>query len=272
MTGRVTLVGGGPGAIDLLTVRAVRALASADVILHDRLAPTEQLSQWAPQAQFFDVGKRPGHHRVTQESIHQMMLSAAREGNHVVRLKGGDPFVLGRGCEEVAACREAGIPVTVVPGITSAISVPAAAGVPVTARGVSKAFTVISGHDPLSEDELRGLVSLGGTVVILMGIGTMGHTIESLQRLGLPTQTPVCLVEKGYSPQQRILIAPAQRILEVAAQAKVRSPAVMVIGDVVHLAADADDVGRSVLDTSTMPALQRAEEIQLIRSMVGALA
>ncbi|WP_258934020.1 SAM-dependent methyltransferase [Nesterenkonia pannonica] len=109
-------MGAGPGAADLMTVRAVRALQSADVVFYDRLAPTDALREWAPQARLFDVGKRPGHHRVTQENIHSMMLSSASTGQHVVRLKGGDPFVFGRGCEEVAACREVSVPVTVVPG------------------------------------------------------------------------------------------------------------------------------------------------------------
>ncbi|WP_022873623.1 uroporphyrinogen-III C-methyltransferase [Nesterenkonia alba] len=244
-TGQVILVGGGPGAADLMTVRAMESLGQADVVFYDRLAPTDRLKEWAPRAQLFDVGKRPGHHRVTQENIHAMMISAAQEGKTVVRLKGGDPFVFGRGCEEVAACREAGVPVTVVPGITSAVAVPAAAGIPVTARNVSKAFTVISGHDPLSEEELAGLAGIGGTVVILMGVSTLGHTVAGLQRHGLPAETPAAAVEKGFTEDQRVLLAPLGELLGTAATQKLRSPAVLVIGEVVALAAAEEAHGQA---------------------------
>lgn len=243
--GRVTLVGGGPGAADLMTVRARDTLAEADVVYYDRLAPTGDLRSWAPRAELFDVGKRPGHHRITQENIHRMMVDAARTGKQVVRFKGGDPFVFGRGCEEVAACREAGIPVTVVPGLTSAVAVPAAAGIPVTARGVTRAFTVISGHDPLSEEELSGLTSLGGTVVVLMGVGTLAHTVEGLRRHGLGPHTPVGIVEKGYSPSQRVCLAPLGEILSATASQRISSPAVLVIGEVVRLAADGHGTGEA---------------------------
>ncbi|GGE69076.1 uroporphyrinogen-III C-methyltransferase [Nesterenkonia cremea] len=243
--GRITLVGGGPGAADLMTVRARDTLAAADVVLYDRLAPTDDLRAWAPQAQLFDVGKRPGHHRVTQENIHSMMIDAACRGQHVVRFKGGDPFVFGRGCEEVAACRDAGIPVTVVPGLTSAVAVPAAAGIPVTARGINRAFTVISGHDPLTEEELAGLTSLGGTVVVLMGVGTLGHTVEGLRRHGLSDDTPVGVVEKGYSPEQRVCLGLLDEILSATAAQRISSPAVLVIGEVVRLAADGPGRGEA---------------------------
>ncbi|BDZ56164.1 hypothetical protein GCM10025870_32370 [Agromyces marinus] len=148
MSGRVTLVGGGPGDADLLTIAAVRALATADVVLYDRLAPHEALADLAPGADLVDVGKRPGHHALPQSGIEALLVEHARAGRHAVRLKGGDPYVLGRGGEEVLACRRAGVPVAVVPGITSAIAVPAAAGIPLTHRGVSHLFTVVSGHAP----------------------------------------------------------------------------------------------------------------------------
>lgn len=243
--GRVTLVGAGPGAVDLMTVRARDVLLTADVVLYDRLAPTEELRSWAPHAELFDVGKRPGHHRVSQENIHQMILRWALEGKHVVRLKGGDPFVFGRGCEEVAACREAGVPVTVVPGVTSAVSVPAAAGIPVTARGINRVFTVISAHDPLTEDEFNGLVTLGGTIVILMGIGTLGHTVEGLMRHGLSRQTPVGTVENGYCADQRVTLSQLDAVHTVAATQRLRSPAVLVIGEVVKLASNGPETGEA---------------------------
>lgn len=243
--GHVTLIGAGPGAADLMTVRGRDALATADVVLYDRLAPTDELRSWAPSAELFDVGKRPGHHRVRQESIHDMLVSAAREGRHAVRLKGGDPFVFGRGCEEVAACREAGVPVTVVPGVTSAVAAPAAAGIPVTARGINRAFTVISAHDPLSEEEFAALVGLGGTIVILMGVGTLGHTVEGLRRHGLPEQTPVGIVESAYCEEQRVSLTQLDRVHAMAARTGVTSPAVMVIGEVVRLAAEHPATGEA---------------------------
>ncbi|GAA1149056.1 uroporphyrinogen-III C-methyltransferase [Nesterenkonia lutea] len=267
-TGEVTLIGGGPGAADLMTVRARDALAVADVVFYDRLAPTEGLREWAPAAELYDVGKRPGHHRVTQENIQKMMVASARSGRRVVRLKGGDPFVFGRGSEEVEACREAGIPVTVVPGISSAIAVPAAAGIPVTARNVSKSFTVISGHDPLSEQELAGLTALGGTAVILMGVGTLGHTMAGLQRQGMAADTPVGIVEHGFSEDQRVLIAPLSEMLGVAAAARLRSPSVLIIGEVVRLAAAEPCSGEASSDSDALPG---AAGERVIRAMAGAV-
>ncbi|MFB9071809.1 uroporphyrinogen-III C-methyltransferase [Citricoccus parietis] len=241
--GSVALVGGGPGAADLLTVQALRLLRQADVVYFDRLAPSEDLAVWAPRARLEDVGKRPGHHKVPQPEINRLLVASALAGLRVVRLKGGDPFVFGRGSEEAAACEEAGVPVTVVPGITSAVSVPAAAGIPVTARGISKSFTVVSGHDPLSEEELAGLAQLGGqggTVVVLMGIGTLGHTAAGLMRHGLDARTPAGLVERGCTPQQRVCLAPLDQILLASAVEGIASPAVLVIGEVVRLAPGAE--------------------------------
>ena len=148
--GAVTLVGGGPGRTGLLTVEAVAALREADIVFYDRLAPTDQLARLAPGAELYDVGKSPYRHPVTQRAIEELMVGRARAGDQVVRLKGGDPFVFGRGAEEVQACLAAGIGVRVVPGVSSALAVPASAGIPVTHRGVSRCFTVISGHVPPS--------------------------------------------------------------------------------------------------------------------------
>ncbi|MDZ5077587.1 uroporphyrinogen-III C-methyltransferase [Nesterenkonia sp. HG001] len=268
--GSVTLVGGGPGAADLMTVRARDALATADVVYFDRLAPTDDLLSWSPRAELVDVGKRPGHHRVPQETIHEMMIDSAQAGKTVVRLKGGDPFVFGRGCEEVAACREAHVPVTVVPGISSAIAVPAAAGIPVTARGVSKAFTVISGHDLLSEEELAGLVGVGGTAVILMGVGTLGHTVTGLRRHGMADGVPVGIVEKGFSAEQRVTIAPLGEVLGVAAAARISSPAVLVIGEVVRLAAVEPDTGEAAR-RGPEPMHVSEDGVQRIRTLAGAV-
>lgn len=244
--GYVTLVGAGPGAADLMTLRALNALQAADVVFYDRLAPTDELAEWAPQADLFDVGKRPGHHRVNQENIHHMMITAAQQGKRVVRLKGGDPFVFGRGCEEVAACREAGVPVTVVPGVTSAVAVPATAGIPVTARGINRSFTVISGHDPLTAAECDGLAALGGTIVILMGVGTLGHTVEQLRRSGISSDTPVGIVERAYSADQRVTLSTLDQVQAVTARTRIRPPAVLVIGEVVRLATEGADTGEAL--------------------------
>ncbi|GAA1773339.1 uroporphyrinogen-III C-methyltransferase [Agromyces lapidis] len=240
MTGRVTLVGGGPGAADLLTVRAVRALADADVVLVDRLAPHEELAALAPRAEIVDVGKTPGHHAVPQHEIEAMLVRYAASGAHVVRLKGGDPYVLGRGGEEVLACRAAGIPVEVVPGVSSAIAVPASAGIPVTHRDVSRLFTVVSGHAPLGDDELAHLAGLGGTIVVLMGVGTLPSLAAGLTRHGLPAEHPVAVVERGFGPEQRTTVGTLADIVATAARARVVSPAVVVIGEVVRLAHDGE--------------------------------
>lgn len=233
-TGHITLVGGGPGPADLLTVRAARALAAADVVYFDRLGPTADLLELAPRATFVDVGKTPGHHKVAQEDITARMICGARSGLHVVRLKGGDPFVFGRGGEEMGAAVAEGIPVTVVPGVSSAISVPGAAGIPVTHRNVSHLFTVVSGHAPLTTSEFTHLAGLGGTIVVLMGIATLPSLVAGLHRAGLANVTPVAVVERGFSHTQRTTIATLGSIVNESATS--RNPAVIVIGDVVTLA------------------------------------
>lgn len=232
--GRVTLVGGGPGPDDLLTVRALEALREADVVFYDRLGPHRNLAELSGGADLIDVGKRPGHHPVVQSDIERRMVDAARAGHHVVRLKGGDPFVFGRGGEEVASCVEAGVEVTVVPGITSAVSVPAAAGIPVTHRAVSHLFTVISGHAPLSVVEYEHLAGLGGTIVVLMGVGTLPQLMAGLATAGMDRRTPVAIVERGYSDSQRTTLSDLSGAVRAAAAAGCKSPAVLVIGDVVR--------------------------------------
>ncbi|WP_434618409.1 uroporphyrinogen-III C-methyltransferase [Arthrobacter sp. A5] len=227
----IALVGGGPGPADLLTVRGRGALREADVVFYDRLGPVADLDQLAPGAQLIDVGKTPGHHPVSQTDIQAQMIASARMGNRVVRLKGGDPYVFGRGGEEVAACAEAGIPVTVVPGVSSAISVPGAAGIPVTHRTVSHLFTVVSGHAPLTDPELEHLAGLGGTIVVLMGIGTLPQLTNGLLQAGLRRDMPVAVVERGFSPHQRTTISDLSNI--VSAASKCSNPAVVVIGEVV---------------------------------------
>ncbi|WP_163542987.1 uroporphyrinogen-III C-methyltransferase [Occultella kanbiaonis] len=236
--GQVTLVGGGPGADDLLTIAAVHALAAADVILFDRLAPTDHLADLAPGAELIDVGKRPGHHPLGQAEIEELMIARAAAGQRVVRLKGGDPFVFGRGAEELAAARAAGVPVRLVPGISASIAVPAAAGIPVTYRDLSHYFTVISGHHPLSADEhahLTRALTLGGTVVVLMGVGTLPHLLAGLLRAGLARETPVAAIERGYTPDQASTVSSVGDAVAEATLAGISSPAVIVLGDVVRV-------------------------------------
>jgi len=235
-TGRVTLVGGGPGDPELMTVGALAALAAADVVLYDRLGPRADLRQWAPRAELVDVGKRPGHHAVPQEEINALLVSHALAGRDAVRLKGGDPFVFGRGGEEVAACRARGIPVRVIPGVTSAIAVPASSGIPVTYRELSRAFTVVSGHAPLSDDELSGLVRLGGTVVILMGVTNLPNIGAGLLRNGMSERMPFAIVERGFTSDARVITGMLGQLTAVLQASAPRSPAVIVIGEVAAFA------------------------------------
>ncbi|TFC06479.1 uroporphyrinogen-III C-methyltransferase [Cryobacterium adonitolivorans] len=245
--GSVTLVGGGPGLERLLTVGALAALNAADIVYYDRLGPTDRLEEWAPGAEHVDVGKAPGHHAVPQRDAERMMVASALAGRTVVRLKGGDPFVFGRGGEEVLACRAAGVPVTVISGVTSAIAVPAAAGIPVTHREVSHLFTVISGHAPITDSELTHLIGLGGTIVVLMGIGTLQQMAAGLARLGMRIDMPVAIIERGFAHDQRSTFGRLDTIGALAAHAGVRSPAVVVIGDVVSLAAHGDEAAADLL-------------------------
>ncbi len=236
--GRVVLVGGGPGASRLLTIEACEALLDADVVFYDRLAPTDDLDRLAPGAELVDVGKLPYHHPTSQHRIEELIIERARRGQVVVRLKGGDPFVFGRGGEEVRACRAAGVEVRVVPGVTSAVSVPAAAGIPVTHRGISRTFTVVSGHLPLSGAELESLARLGGTVVILMGMAGLTQTVTGLVAAGLSAATPAAVVERGFSDSQRTTTGRLADLPELVGRVGVTSPAVVVIGDVAAFAAE----------------------------------
>ncbi|MEO5919915.1 MAG: uroporphyrinogen-III C-methyltransferase [Pseudolysinimonas sp.] len=247
--GAVTLVGGGPGDDGLFTLAGRDALRHADVVYYDRLAPHSRLEFWAAGAELIDVGKKPGHHAVPQAQIERMMIASALDGHNVVRLKGGDPFVFGRGGEEVIACREAGVPVVVIPGVTSAIAVPGAAGIPVTHRDVSHLVTIVSGHAPLEEGELAHLAGLGGTIVVLMGVTNLPHLAAGLARHGMAPGIPVAIIERGFSPSQRTTIADIETVVSVAGLVGAQSPAVLVIGEVValsgHAAVDLAELART---------------------------
>lgn len=231
--GQVTLVGGGPGRTGLLTLEACEALRQADVILYDRLAPSEDLTELAPGVELIDVGKSPYHHPIPQRSIEHLMITRAKRGESVVRLKGGDPFVFGRGGEEMQACVLAGVDVHVVPGVSSSVAVPAAYSIPVTHREISKSFTVISGHTPPEPRELESLVRLGGTIVILMGISSLTQIVGGLCRAGLDPATPAAVIERGFSDAERSAMSPVGKLPAEVRRLDICSPAVVVIGDVV---------------------------------------
>ena len=240
-TGHITLVGGGPGAWDLLTIRGLRALEAADVILADHLGPSAELESFLDLTgkEVVDVAKLPYARQVAQERINEMLVAYARAGKRVVRLKGGDPYVFGRGFEELQACAEAGVPCEVVPGVTSAVSVPAAVGVPVTQRGVTHAFTVVSGHlapdDPRSLVDWEALARVGGTIVVIMGVRQAPAIAETLQRV-LPATTPAAVIQDGETGRQREFRTMLGALAETMACENVTNPAVYVIGEVAGLA------------------------------------
>jgi uroporphyrin-III C-methyltransferase/precorrin-2 dehydrogenase/sirohydrochlorin ferrochelatase len=228
--GSVVLVGGGPGDPDLITVRGRREILSADVIVYDRLAPLALLDLVDPDVELIDAGKSPKNHTLTQDEINAVIVDRAGRGLRVARLKGGDPFVLGRGSEEIIACAEAGIPVEVVPGISSAISAPAAAGIPVTHRGISPGFVVISGH---ALGDLAPFAATDLTLVVLMGVAQLRELATRLVVEGRDGGTPVGIIERAYSPDQRVTLGTLDTIVDAAAAVGVSNPAIIVVGDVV---------------------------------------
>ena len=236
----VALVGGGPGDPDLITVRGRRLLAEADVVVADRLSPRELLDELPPQVEVIDASKIPYGRFMAQEAINNALIEHARAGKFVVRLKGGDPYVFGRGMEELIACTEAGVPVTVVPGISSAISVPAAAGIPVTHRGVTHEFCVISGHvapeDPRSLVDWDAAARMRGTLVLLMAVERIGAIAAALIAGGRSPETPVAVVQEGTTAAQRRVDATLATVAAVVEAEQIRPPSVVVIGDVVALA------------------------------------
>ena len=236
IAGGVALVGGGPGDPELITVRGRRLLAHADVVVADRLAPPELLAELPPNVEVIDAAKIPYGRAMAQEAINEVLIERARAGQFVVRLKGGDPFVFARGYEEVLACAEAGIPVTVVPGVTSAIAVPAMAGVPVTHRAVNHEFVVVSGHlapdDPESLVQWDALAKLSGTLVLLMGVERIELFADVLIRGGRPPQTPVLVVQHGTTAAERILRTTLADVPERIRAEGIRPPAIIVIGPV----------------------------------------
>jgi len=234
--GGVALIGGGPGDPELITVRGRRLLTQADVVVADRLAPPELLAELPPHVEVIDAAKIPYGRAMAQDAINDVMIDRARAGNFVVRLKGGDPFVFARGYEEVLACAEAGIPVTVVPGVTSAIAVPASVGVPVTHRAVSHEFVVVSGHlapgHPESLVNWNALAAMSGTIVLLMAVERVELFVDVLLKGGRPADTPVLVVQHGTTPAQHTLRAALVDTPDKIRAEGIRPPAIIVIGPV----------------------------------------
>jgi uroporphyrin-III C-methyltransferase len=251
VTGTVHLVGGGPGDPGLITARGLELLRRADVVVHDRLIGPELLHEARAGAELVDVGKGVGHAALTQEEINRLLVDRARRGREVVRLKGGDPFVFGRGSEELAACREAGVRCDVVPGVSSAIAGPAAAGIAVTARGIARSFAVVTAHQAgeRAEPEVAGLVGVD-TIVVLMGRSSLPDFTTRLIAAGRDPGTPAACIQSATTAEQRVVLATLATIAEAAEREGLVAPVVTVIGEVARMAAD-----------GVMPVLGAAQEV-----------
>jgi uroporphyrin-III C-methyltransferase len=252
--GTVYLVGSGPGDPDLLTVRARDLLESADVVLHDKL-PGPEIIEAIPPEKREDVGKRAGGERTPQSEINERLVEHAEAGRDVVRLKGGDPFVFGRGGEEMEYLAEHGVPVEVVPGVTSPIAGPAVAGIPATHRDHASSVTLVTGHeDPTKEEsavDWEALAATGGTLVVLMGVGKLPEYVAALREAGMDADTPVALVERATWPDQQVATGTLATIEDVRDEAGIEAPAVTVVGEVAA-------TREAVLDVLRSPYGQRA--------------
>lgn len=268
MSGMVHLVGAGPGDPGLLTVGGLRALERADVVVHDRLGTEQLLPLCRPDAELVNAGKMPDRHAMSQDEINAALVAYGRAGRNVVRLKGGDPFVFGRGSEEAQALAEAGIPFEVVPGITSSIAAPAYAGIPVTHRGVSTSFTVVTGHEdptkPSEQTDWAALARVPGTLVILMGMGRLAGIADALVAGGRPADEPVGVVQWGTTPRQRSMVATLATVAARVEEEGLGSPAVVVVGPVAGLAPTIGWLGsRPLLGRSVVVTRARAQASEL---------
>lgn len=238
--GKVYLVGAGPGDPGLITVKGLHCLRRADVIVYDRLVSENLLDEAQPGAELIYAGKAPRQHALAQHQINALLVARARASKTVVRLKGGDPFVFGRGGEEAEACAAAGVAWEIVPGVSSAVGVPGWAGIPVTHRGVAGAFAVVTAHradagaDAADDVDWSALTRID-TLVILMGVERLSHIVALLIAHGRPPATPVAVIENGTLPSQRVTTGPLASIAQRASERDVQSPATIVVGDVVAL-------------------------------------
>ncbi|WP_309493127.1 uroporphyrinogen-III C-methyltransferase [Candidatus Hecatella orcuttiae] len=237
--GKVFLVGAGPGDPELLTLKALKILKKADVVVYDRLIARASLKLAPRKAKKIYVGKAHGSHTIPQEAIHKILVEEASEGKTVVRLKGGDPFLFGRGGEEAQELRRAKIPFEVVPGVTSALAVPAYAGIPLTHRNYASSVAIVTGHeDPRKREswvKWDKIAASVDTIVVLMGAKRLGEIVKSLLEGGRSPQTPVVLIEEGTTKRQRKTLGTLGDIVKKASRRKVKPPAVIVVGDIVHL-------------------------------------
>jgi uroporphyrin-III C-methyltransferase len=235
--GRIYLVGAGPGDPDLITVKGLRLVREADVVIYDRLVHPDILNQARPGAGLFYVGKESDHHTLPQDQINALMVDQARRGKGVVRLKGGDPFVFGRGAEELLYLVARGIPWEVVPGVTSATAVPAYAGIPITHRESSSVVSIIAGHENINKrsSQVRyDLIAPGdSTLVILMGMSNLKQITEELVRHGRPGRTPACVITRGTYPEQRVVTGTLADIAEKKDREGLKPPGIVLVGEVV---------------------------------------
>jgi uroporphyrin-III C-methyltransferase/precorrin-2 dehydrogenase/sirohydrochlorin ferrochelatase len=236
----VVLVGGGPGDPDLVTIAARNALASADVVVADRLAPRELLAELSPDVELIDVAKLPRGRYASQDFINEVIVERAKAGKRVVRFKGGDNFVFGRGYEEVLACNAAGVPVEIIPGLSSSISVPARAGIPVTHRGIAHEFTVISGHIPPGHPDSLvawpAVAQMRGTIVLLMAVENAAAIATALVDGGRPAETPVAVIMDGTMPDERTVLSTLGTLAADIESQQIKPPAIIVVGEVVAVA------------------------------------
>jgi uroporphyrin-III C-methyltransferase len=236
VTGRVTLVGAGPGDPELITVKGARALAGADVVVYDRLAPPALLELASPEAERIYVGKEPGRRAVPQGEIERILIERAVGGAAVVRLKGGDAFVFGRGGEELAACASANVPCEVIPGVSAAVAAPAAAGIPVTHREIARSFAVVTGSTAHGDAvDLSEVANATDTLVVLMAAGKLRETCAELIAAGRPADEPAAIVQWAWTPEQRTVIGTLADLPTLAEAAAIGPPATLVVGKVVAL-------------------------------------
>lgn len=237
--GKVYLVGSGPGDPELLTMKARRLIDTADVVIYDQLPGKAILDSIPQNTEKIDAGKFAGDHRLSQWETNELIVKKAKEGNMVVRLKGGDPYMFGRGGEEAEVLVEANVEFEIVPGITSAIAAPAYAGIPVTHRDHASMVTFITGHEDPTKDETaldwETLAKFDGTIVIFMGVKMLGRNTGELIKFGKDPKTPVALVERGTRPDQRVTIGTLETITDIAKEQGVKAPAITLIGNVVKL-------------------------------------
>lgn len=233
MTGKVYIVGGGPGDPGLITVKGLKCLQQAEVVLYDRLVAPDLLNEAPADAELIDVGKEPTRHRRSQAEINALLVEKAQAGYRVVRLKGGDPFVFGRGGEECLALARAGIPFEVVPGVSSAVAVPAYAGIPVTQRNLALGFTVMTGHSAEEDSVDWNGLPRSGTLVFLMGVSHLPEIVQELLKRDWAPTTPAAIIERGTTPEQQVVDGTLETIVTLAQD--VEPPATLVVGAVVGL-------------------------------------